>query len=95
MLTGMPVPIGIIVCEGDIATIAHISSALQNKLPVVIMKGSGKASDLILDYLERYIKPLFGSLVWINVNNHNYTKIIQKLSTRYHIYSRIILRNVA
>ena len=58
MLTGMPVPIGIIVCEGDIATIAHISSALQNKLPVVIMKGSGKASDLILDYLERYTKPL-------------------------------------
>ena len=42
-----------------------------------------------------YSEPLFGSLVWINVNNHIYTKIIQKLSTRYHIHTRIILRNVA
>lgn len=50
----MPVPIAIIVCEGDIETIAHIAGALQNKLPVIIMKGSGKAADLILDYLERY-----------------------------------------
>ena len=50
----MPVPIAITVCEGDIETIAHIAGALQNKLPVIIMKGSGKAADLILDYLERY-----------------------------------------
>ena len=50
----MPVPIAIIVCEGDIETIAHIAAALQNKLPVIIMKGSGKAADLILDYLQKY-----------------------------------------
>ncbi|XP_056002332.1 uncharacterized protein LOC130049150 isoform X2 [Ostrea edulis] len=48
----MPVPIAIIVCEGDIETIAHISDALEMKLPVIIIKGSGKAADLILDYLE-------------------------------------------
>lgn len=52
----MPVPIATIVCEGDIETIAHISKALEDKLSVIIMKGSGKASDLILDYLERYIQ---------------------------------------
>lgn len=50
----MPVPIAIIVCEGDIETIVHISEALKNKLPVVIMKGSGKAADLIFDFLEKY-----------------------------------------
>ncbi|XP_056002361.1 transient receptor potential cation channel subfamily M member-like 2 isoform X2 [Ostrea edulis] len=48
----MPVPIAIIVCEGDIETIAHVSKALEWKLPVVIIKGSGKAADLILDYME-------------------------------------------
>lgn len=50
----MPVPIAIIVCEGDIETIAHTAGVLQNKLPVIIMKGSGKAADMILDYLEKY-----------------------------------------
>ena len=54
-LTGMPVPIAIIVCEGDLETIAHIADALQNKLPVIIMKGSGKAADLIVDYLQRWV----------------------------------------
>lgn len=49
----MPVPIAIIVCEGDLETVAHTAGALQNRLPVVIMKGSGKAADLILDYLEK------------------------------------------
>ena len=51
----MPVPIAIIVCEGDLETIAHIADALQNKLPVIIMKGSGKAADLIVDYLQRCV----------------------------------------
>lgn len=49
----MPVPIAIIVCEGDMETIAHVSGSLKNKLPVIIIKGSGKAADLILDYLEK------------------------------------------
>lgn len=51
----MPVPIAIIVCEGDIETISHISKALQNKLPVIVMKGSGMAADLVVDYLEKYV----------------------------------------
>lgn len=49
----MPVPIAVIVCEGDIETISHVSVSLEKKLPVIIMKGSGKAADLILDFLEK------------------------------------------
>ncbi|XP_078329886.1 transient receptor potential cation channel subfamily M member-like 2 [Crassostrea virginica] len=49
----MPIPIAIIVCEGDVQTVAHTAGALQHKLPVIIMKGSGKAADLIPVYLER------------------------------------------
>lgn len=50
----MPVPIAIIVCEGDLNTISEITEALEHKLPVIIMKGSGKAADLVLDYIDRY-----------------------------------------
>lgn len=48
----IPVPIVILVCEGDIDTISHISKALQGKIPVIIMKGSGNAADLVLDYID-------------------------------------------
>lgn len=48
----MPVPIAIIVCEGDLNTIEHIAKALNENIPVIIMKGSGKAADLILDFID-------------------------------------------
>lgn len=48
----MPVPIAIIVCEGDLKTIVHIAKALKENITVIIMKGSGKAADLVLDYIE-------------------------------------------
>lgn len=48
----IPIPITLIVCGGDSGTITHISKALQNNIPVIIMKGSGKAADLVLSYLE-------------------------------------------
>lgn len=51
----MPVPIAIIVCEGDTETISHIAEALKKNLPIIIMKGSGKAADLVLDYLETQV----------------------------------------
>lgn len=54
IITGMPVPIAIIVCEGDINTITEITQALEHKLPVIIMKGSGKAVDLVLDSIDKY-----------------------------------------
>lgn len=50
----MPVPIAIIVCEGDINTITEITQSLEHKLPVIIMKGSGKAADLVLDSIDKY-----------------------------------------
>lgn len=49
----MPVPIAIIVCEGDLKTIKHILIALENKIPVIIMKGSGMAADLVCERLQK------------------------------------------
>ncbi|XP_061190927.1 transient receptor potential cation channel subfamily M member 2-like [Saccostrea echinata] len=48
----LPIPIVILACEGDIHTIEHIAKALKKNIPVIIIKGSGKAADLILDYME-------------------------------------------
>lgn len=53
MVSEIPVPTVVIVCEGDVQTIFHISEALTKQLPVIIMKGSGKAADLVLDYLDK------------------------------------------
>ena len=47
-------PIVIIVCEGDDKTVAHTAKALQDRIPVIIMKGSGKAADLIPGFLKRF-----------------------------------------
>lgn len=49
----MPVPIAIIVCEGDLETIKHILNALVNKIPVIIMKGSGMAAHLVCERLQK------------------------------------------
>lgn len=49
----MPVPIAVIVCEGDLKTIEHISIALKNEIPVIIMKGSGMAADLVCERLQK------------------------------------------
>lgn len=54
IIVEITVLVAIIVCEGDLKTIAKISYALKKKLPVIIMKGSGKAADLTLDYIEKY-----------------------------------------
>lgn len=45
----MPVPVAVVVCEGDIETVVHISKALESKLPVIIIKGSGAAADIVVD----------------------------------------------
>ncbi|VDI26863.1 Hypothetical predicted protein [Mytilus galloprovincialis] len=45
------IPVIVIVAEGDIKTIRHVDQILQQGIPVVIIKGSGKAADVISEYL--------------------------------------------
>ena len=66
----MTIPVAIIVCEGDVQTVAHTAGALQHKLPVIIMKGSGQAADLILAYLERFaIYVIYSSKCHLNTHD--------------------------
>ncbi|XP_052100114.1 transient receptor potential cation channel subfamily M member 2-like [Mytilus californianus] len=51
-LINMRVPVLVIAVEGDISTIHQINSAVKRNIPVLLMKGSGKAVDFIIDYLE-------------------------------------------
>ncbi|XP_078341129.1 transient receptor potential cation channel subfamily M member 2-like isoform X1 [Crassostrea virginica] len=48
----MPIPIAIILLEGDLDSIKYVKEATNKGIPVIIIKGSGKAADIILDYLE-------------------------------------------
>lgn len=48
----MRVPVLVIAVEGDISTIHQIDSAVKRNVPVLLMKGSGKAVDFIINYLE-------------------------------------------
>lgn len=79
----MSVPIAIIVCEGDIDTITHISEALKNKLPVIIMKGSGKAADLVSDYLDNpsVLRKKANNLFGIQFDDAKYNKLGKLLET--------------
>lgn len=83
MVFEIPVPTAIIVCEGDIQTISHISEALEKQLPVIIMKGSGKAADLVLDYLnkckENIIQEKFRLLFGYKFDEEEYKKIKKHL----------------
>lgn len=86
----MPVPIAIIVCEGNIETIAHISEALGNNIAVIIMKGSGKAADLVSDYLDNphVIVKKVGTLLGIDFDermNDTLTKYLQIIDQKRHL----------
>ena len=47
----MRVPVLLIVVEGDMGTIHQVKSAVNLNIPVFVIKGSGKAADLIADYI--------------------------------------------
>ena len=48
----MKVPVLVIVAEGDLNTLEHVVKVLERDIPVLILKGSGKAADLIAECME-------------------------------------------
>ncbi|VDI47404.1 Hypothetical predicted protein, partial [Mytilus galloprovincialis] len=46
------VPVLTIVAEGDLDTIEAVKEVLKKDLPILIIKGSGKASDFIAEFIE-------------------------------------------
>lgn len=94
----MPVPIAIIVCEGDIETIHHITKALKNKLPVIIIKGSGKAADFVLDALEKYHQQFSYCDKYLSINYnrtvcvHDHIKQFYLFTIVYYTYKQFLFQ---
>ena len=55
----MKVPVLVIVAEGDLHTINHVVEFLKRDIPVLVLQGSGKASDLISECMEEYVQLYF------------------------------------
>ncbi|VDI61406.1 Hypothetical predicted protein [Mytilus galloprovincialis] len=51
----MKVPVLLVVVEGDTRTIHQVKAAVKKNIPVLLIKGSGNAADLISDYLNEPI----------------------------------------
>ncbi|XP_062602846.1 transient receptor potential cation channel subfamily M member-like 2 [Saccostrea cucullata] len=49
----LPVPVVRVLVEGDLNSIVEIVESVKQNIPVVIVKGSGKAANLILNYIEK------------------------------------------
>ncbi|CAG2199288.1 unnamed protein product [Mytilus edulis] len=47
------VPVLTIVAEGDLDTIEAVNQVLKQDLPILIIKGSGKAADFIAEFIEK------------------------------------------
>ncbi|XP_076100878.1 uncharacterized protein LOC143070496 [Mytilus galloprovincialis] len=52
VVLNMRVPVVIIAVEGDVTTVHQILSSIQGKVPVLLVKGSGKAVDFIIEYIK-------------------------------------------
>ncbi|CAC5398351.1 unnamed protein product [Mytilus coruscus] len=51
----MEIPVLLVVAEGDIETIHQVESSVESNIPVLLVKGSGKAADLLVENLtSRY-----------------------------------------
>jgi len=48
----MKVPVVMIVVEGDLETIDRVVDAVTNNIPVVLIKGTGMAADLMYHCLK-------------------------------------------
>ncbi|XP_071166794.1 transient receptor potential cation channel subfamily M member 1-like [Mytilus edulis] len=47
----MEIPVLLVVAEGDIETIHQVETSVESNIPVLLVKGSGKAADLLVDFL--------------------------------------------
>lgn len=47
------IPVLVIVAEGDLSTLDHVVKVLKRGIPVLVLKGSGKAADLIAECIDK------------------------------------------
>ncbi|XP_076101188.1 transient receptor potential cation channel subfamily M member 6-like [Mytilus galloprovincialis] len=89
VLIQMRVPVLMIAVEGDKSTIHQIKEAVERNIPVLLMKGSGKAVDFIIEYLnesrpidkEKILKINAPLLLGIYMRSDEYMKLQRRMAT--------------
>jgi len=51
----MRVPLVVFVVEGGMQTLEHVTASIENKIPVVVIQGSGKIADVIAECMMGYV----------------------------------------
>lgn len=52
----MKVPVLLLVVEGDMRTVHQVKATVKKNIPVLLIKGSGNAADLISNYLDEPLR---------------------------------------
>ena len=55
----MCLPLVVIVAEGDEKTLQHASALVEKGIPIIVVKGTGKAADFIANCFEQYVQSYF------------------------------------
>ncbi|XP_052100119.1 transient receptor potential cation channel subfamily M member 8-like isoform X3 [Mytilus californianus] len=83
VVLNMRVPVVIIAVEGDVTTVHQIQSSIQRKVPVLLVKGSGKAVDCIIEFIketscsekDRILAENAALLLGIYINSEEYENL--------------------
>ena len=78
------IPVVVMVAEGDIKTIRHVEQTLKKGLPIVVVKGSGKAADVISGYLcdgEDVLKERAPLLFGTYTQHDEYSKLEKQMKS--------------
>ena len=54
-LEEMCLPLVVVVVEGDMDTLEHTSELIEKGIPLIVIKGTGKAADFIANCMEEYV----------------------------------------
>ncbi|XP_071166777.1 uncharacterized protein [Mytilus edulis] len=83
VVLNMRVPVVVIAVEGDVTTVHQIQSSIRRKIPVLLVKGSGKAVDFIIEYIketsssekDRILAENAALLLGIYINSEEYENL--------------------
>ncbi|XP_052062045.1 uncharacterized protein LOC127702076 isoform X3 [Mytilus californianus] len=102
----MKVPVLLVVVEGDTRTIHQVKAAVKKNIPVLLIKGSGNAADLISDYLnepihserDRLLKkqaPLLFGTCFLGDSFSELMKMMEKIAKFDHLITVYDIDNAA
>ncbi|XP_063435664.1 uncharacterized protein LOC134716582 [Mytilus trossulus] len=87
------IPIIVLLAEGNMDSLRHVDKILKQGTPVIVMKGTGKSADIIIQYLEsgkKILKSQAQLLYGINFNTDDYERLkplMESIEKQKHLIS--------